>query len=124
MTGWVVVLEPDVYEDWLAGADVAGPPVSVGETLFTRLGCVTCHHEASGARGPDLAGLFGSQVTLKDGETITADEDYVRESIMFPQAKLVAGYPPLMPTYRGQIKEDDVFQLIAYIKELQTETTG
>jgi cytochrome c oxidase subunit 2 len=121
MIGRVIVMEPEDYERWLEGEDSGGGPVvaSAGEQLFARLGCVTCHNEGSGARGPHLAGLFGHEVALADGNTVVADEAYIRESIMDPSAKLTAGYPPLMPTFQGQIKEDDLFTLIDYIKSLE-----
>ncbi|HEY3243973.1 MAG TPA: c-type cytochrome, partial [Phycisphaerae bacterium] len=114
MRGRIVVLEPARYEAWLAGAVADEPPASAGERLFTELRCITCH----GTQAPTLAGLFGRRVRLQDGTVVVADESYLRESILDPQAKLVAGYPPLMPTFRGQVSEEQVMQLIAYIKSL------
>ena len=95
--------------------------MSNGEKLFSSLGCVTCHTGTSGARGPNLAGLFNQPVKLSDGRTVTADENYIRESILYPQAKVVAGFQPIMPTFSGQVSEESLIQLVAYIKSLQPE---
>jgi len=120
MIGQVIVMEPEDYERWLAGELTAVPAASAGEQLFTKLGCVTCHEGAS-PRGPALKEVFGSEVLLQSGEIVVADEDYLRESIMNPQAKLVAGYPPLMPTFQNQIREQDLFTLINYIKAMKDD---
>lgn len=119
MGGWVYVMEPFEYEDWLRGG--SGPVVSMveaGEKLFTQLGCITCHRADSGARGPDLKGLYGSRVQLASGETVVADENYIRESILEPNTKLVSGYLPVMPTFKGQLSEESILQLLAYIQSL------
>jgi len=92
-----------------------------GENLFQRLGCVTCHMPNDTGRGPSLAGLLGKTVRLQGGGSVTADENYVRESILNPQAKLVAGYPPIMPTFKGLISEDGIMQILAYLKSLKRE---
>jgi len=89
-----------------------------GVGLFTQLGCNACHGEADSPLAPTLRGILGGQVRLADGQTVTADEAYIRESILNPQAKLVAGYPPIMPTLAGQLGEEQVAQLLAYIKSL------
>ena len=121
MIGQVIVMEPSEYESWLSGGSGEGSLASNGEKLFTSLGCVTCHTGTSGARGPNLAGLFGQPVKLSDGHTVTADENYIRESILYSQAKIVAGYQPIMPTFSGQVSEESLIQLVAYIKSLQPE---
>ncbi|MBX7258203.1 MAG: cytochrome c oxidase subunit II [Candidatus Hydrogenedentes bacterium] len=119
MVGKITVMEPEDYQRWLAGElTTAAAPASSGEKLFAKLGCVTCH-EGQSPRGPVLAGVFGTTVNLQNGESVTVDENYIRESILNPQAKLVAGYPPLMPTFQNQIKEQDLFTLINYIKSLK-----
>lgn len=123
MIGTVYVMSPERYQAWLAGADTGVAVASSGEKLFSKLGCVTCHTGTS-PRGPSLKGIFGKPVKLSDGTTVTADEDYLRESILNAQAKLVAGYPPLMPTFRNQIKEQDLMTLINYIKSLKDEKSG
>ncbi|MCS6926318.1 MAG: cytochrome c oxidase subunit II [Candidatus Binatia bacterium] len=125
MIGKVVVMEPVQYQQWLdggiPGATVAsGPPEARGAALFEELRCATCHRETIPGvmLGPSLAGLFGKPVRLHSGESVIADEAYIRESILNPAAKLVAGYQPLMPTYQGQVSEEGVLQLIAYIRSL------
>jgi cytochrome c oxidase subunit 2 len=118
MIGKIVVMEPSDFEIWLAGGRPTGTMAEEGEKLFTTLGCATCHLATGQGRGPKLNDLFGSKVSLADGSTVTADENYVRESIMTPTAKIVAGYVPLMPTFQGQVSEEQLAQLIAYIKSL------
>jgi cytochrome c oxidase subunit 2 len=117
MGGVVHVLEPRDYEAWLSGSESNLTPAEAGEELFTRLRCDTCHASAGQpGRGPPLEGVFRSKVRLASGETVTADENYLRESILRPAAKVVAGYQPIMPTYEGQIGEEKLLQLIAKIK--------
>lgn len=119
MIGQVVVMEPAKYEAWLAGgATAAVAPEAAGEKLFTSLGCATCHLGDT-PRGPGLAGLVGREVKLATGETVVADADYIRESILTPQAKLVAGFQPLMPTFQGQLSEEQLLQVLAYLKTLK-----
>jgi cytochrome c oxidase subunit 2 len=119
MGGTVTVMEQDEYEAWLAQeATPGGGGASSGEELFAALACNTCHQGGARSRGPDLAGVYGSQVRLTGGATVVADDDYLRESILTPQAKLVEGYQPLMPTFQGQINEDQLLQLIQYVKTL------
>jgi cytochrome c oxidase subunit II len=120
MTGSVVVLEPSEYETWLGGGKNELPAVA-GKRLFEELRCASCHQSDGGlARCPPVAGLFGREVKLTGGATIAADEDYLRESILRPNAKVVAGFQPLMPSFDGQVDEEQLIQLIAYIKSLAT----
>jgi cytochrome c oxidase subunit 2 len=123
MIGEVVVMEPLEYERWLTGQPFGVTPEQAGLELFGALRCDTCHGERAGARGPALKGLYGRDVRLGDGSTVLFDADYVRESILEPNAKLTAGYQPLMPTYAGQVSEEQVLQLVAYLKSL-AETEG
>ena len=124
MTGSVVVMEPSEFDNWLSGGGNEKSPIAQGQELFQTLGCASCHNnEGQGGRGPALVNLFGSQQGLQGGGTVTADEAYLRESILTPQAKLVAGYPPIMPTFQGQVSEEQVLQLIAYIKSLAPAKT-
>ncbi len=116
MGGTVTVMEQDDYEQWLDG----GPPVTpaqAGETLFQQMGCMTCHDAGAASRGPQLTNVFGHEVTIRGGETLIVDEDYLRESIMTPTAKIVDGFAPLMPTFPN-LSDEDIFNLIAYIKSL------
>jgi len=118
MIGWVEAMEPDDFQAWLGGA-TGESLASSGEKLFQELSCHTCHRPDSGGRGPVLDGLFGRTVSLASGGSVTADEAYLRESIVNPQARVVAGYQPLMPTFQGLVSEEGLLQLIAYIKELK-----
>jgi cytochrome c oxidase subunit 2 len=124
MGGRVVAREPADFQTWLAGGAPAGSLADQGLKLFGELGCATCHMAQSQGRGPSLNGVFGSQVTLANGEKVTADESYLRESILNPTAKMVAGYPPLMPTFQGVISEEQLVQLTAYIKSLAGPPAG
>lgn len=119
MIGTVVAMLPEDYEAWLAGGRSTGSAVQNGERLFTELSCVTCHKKDASGRGPWLGGVFGSEVELADGRKVTADENYLRESIMSPQAKVVKGFQPIMPTFQGLVSEENLLQLIAYVKTLQ-----
>jgi cytochrome c oxidase subunit 2 len=122
MVGSVVVLSPEDYEHWLAGGVQADkPPAAAGADLFASIGCNTCHVEAGGGRAPSMRGLFGTQVQLGNGQAVVADASYLRRSILDPTAQVVAGYQPIMPTYKGQISEESLFDLIAYIKSLGGE---
>ena len=122
MIGSVIVMPQNEYSDWLAGgATTAQNPPQGGEQLFTQFGCTSCHVAGAGVQAPSLNGLFGSTVNLSNGTTVVADENYIRESIMNPQAKIVAGFTPIMPTYQGRISEDQILQLIAYIKSLGSQ---
>ena len=118
MGGWVYVLEPLEYQRWLNGERSRESMASTGETLFSRLGCRSCHQSQDQARGPTLWGLYGKQVLLSDGRTVLGDDTYIQESIVTPAAKIANGYEATMPTFRGQVTEDDLFQLVAYIKSL------
>ncbi len=118
MIGWVEVLEPAQYQSWLSGGAAGGSLAASGEKLFRDLACNTCHSAESGARGPDLAGLFGRPVELEGQAPVVADETYLRESIVTPNAKKVRGYQPIMPTFQGQISEEGLLQLVAYLKSL------
>jgi cytochrome c oxidase subunit 2 len=89
-----------------------------GAKLFQDLACASCHLENGQGRGPSLTGAFGREVRLSTGQTVLMDDAYIRESILDPQAKIVAGFKPLMPTYRGLVTEEQLLQLIAYVKSL------
>ena len=119
MIGEVIVMPPQDYEAWLAGGRSTGTAAQNGERLFSDLACVTCHKSDSTGRGPSLLGVFGSQVELTDGRKVTADENYLRESIMNSQAKIVKGYQGIMPAFQGMVSEENLMQLIAYIRTLK-----
>jgi len=127
MGGYVEVMEPAEYQAWLAGGLGSESASAQGQKLFQDRGCASCHTvEQTGqpGRGPNLYGIFGKQQPLQSGQTVTVDEAYVRESILNPQAKLAAGYQPIMPTYQGQLTEEQVLQLIAYIRSLGAAQAG
>jgi cytochrome c oxidase subunit II len=122
MIGWVVVLEPRDYEAWMSGG--ASQPLAVtGQKLFSELGCSTCHRFDTQGRGPNLAGVFGKPVLLEDGRTMIADENYIRESILEPGAKIVKGFKPVMPTFQGQVSDEQLSALVAYVKSLAQPQT-
>jgi cytochrome c oxidase subunit 2 len=118
MIGRVVVMPQQDFQAWIGGGGTEGTLAQAGEKLFTDLACVTCHSAGSGQRGPMLNGVFGSTVQLASGGTVTADVGYIRESILNPQAKVVAGYPPIMPTFQGQVSEEQLLALTEYIRSL------
>jgi cytochrome c oxidase subunit 2 len=120
MVGNVYVMNPGDYQKWLAGTPGDEPPAVAGARIFTQYSCNSCH----GVRAPTLAGLYGSKVRLDDGSVVIADDDYIRESIVAPRAKIVAGYPALMPTFKGQLSEEQIMDLIAYIKSLGNGIPG
>jgi cytochrome c oxidase subunit II len=121
MGGMVTVMDPADYAAWLADESGNTNPVSAGEKLFSQLACNTCHLSNGTGRAPSLNGVYGGKVLLADGGTITADEAYIRESILQPKAKIVAGYQPLMPTFQGLVSEEQIMNLTAYIKSLQSQ---
>jgi cytochrome c oxidase subunit II len=118
MIGWVYVMKPDDYENWLSGGAAEGSLAQNGQKLFESLACNNCHKVDNTGRCPNLTGVFGSQVKLADGRVVKADEAYVRESILNPMAKVVAGYEPVMPTFQGLVSEDQVLQLIEYVRSI------
>jgi cytochrome c oxidase subunit 2 len=118
MIGEVVVMEPAAYQSWLASGGATPTMAANGKELFSQLGCATCHRTDTQGRGPNLAGIFGKRVQLEDGRTVTADENYIRESILNPQAKIVAGFKPIMPTFQGQVTEESLGALVSYVKSL------
>jgi cytochrome c oxidase subunit II len=122
MIGQVVVMAPMEYQQWLSGA-IEETPLEEGERLFTEYDCVSCHATGQRQRGPNLGSLFGTSVPLADGSTVMFDETYIRESILEPRAKVVRGYPPVMPTYRGQLTEEQILSVIIYIKSLTPGAT-
>lgn len=118
MIGWVTAMEPADYQAWLSGGAPGGSMADQGAKLFQDLACVTCHLENGQGRGPVLQNAYGSTVQLANGQTVTMDDAYIRESILNPQAKVVAGFQPIMPTFQGLVSEEQILQLIAYVKSL------
>jgi cytochrome c oxidase subunit 2 len=125
MLASVIVHEAGGFEKWLAeAADFLAtlPPAEAGERLYNQRGCAQCHSiDGKSGIGPTLKGLFGKKEVMKDGTQLVADENYIRESILEPQAKLVAGYEPVMPTYQGRLRDDEITVIIAFIKSLDEQ---
>jgi cytochrome c oxidase subunit 2 len=118
MIGTVHVLEPEEYQRWLSG-NTGDPPEVAGAKLFENLRCVTCHDAGPGQRGPALAGVYGTKQPLEGGGEVLVNDEYIRESILHPVAKVAKGFQPLMNTYEGQVGEEEIMHLIAYIKSLK-----
>ncbi|MBS1796296.1 MAG: cytochrome c oxidase subunit II [Acidobacteria bacterium] len=119
MGGWVYVMPQNEFDDWLAGGGSNQTPVELGKDLFTnKLGCASCHAGGQNQRGAKLEGLFGTDVKLTTGQVVKADEEYIRNSILNPSGQIVEGYQPIMPTFKGQVTEEQLVGLVAYIKSL------
>jgi cytochrome c oxidase subunit 2 len=118
MKGEVIVMEPTEYEQWLSGGIRGGTMAQSGAKLYDQMACITCHGTG---KGPSLTGIYGKPVKLSDGSTVVADHAYLRESVLYPSAKIVEGYRPIMPTFKGQVTEEQLLQLIAYIKSLSPQ---
>ena len=121
MGGYVYVMEPAAYQQWLAGGTGSESAASQGQKLFQERGCASCHQVEAGGqqgRGPSLYGLFGKKQPVEGGQEVTVDEAYIRESILNPQAHIAAGFQNIMPTFQGQLSEEQVLQLVAYIRSL------
>lgn len=122
MVGEIIVQEPDEYERWLAGGTPGESMEQAGAKVFQASGCPTCHVADGTGLGPTLLGLYGNPVKLTTGETVTADDAYIRESILLPKAKVVQGYTPIMPSFQGQMTDEQLNNVIAYIRALGKAT--
>lgn len=124
MVGTVFVMEPEDYEKWLRTGNVANTMAAKGEQLFRDLGCSGCHSGNSSVRAPSLDGLYNRPVAIEvpsgGTRTITADQRYIRDSILLPESEVAAGYKPIMPAYKGKISEEDLLQIMEYVKSLKT----
>jgi cytochrome c oxidase subunit 2 len=116
MTGRVVVMPPADYGRWLASGPAQPDMAQYGFALFRQLGCSGCHDANSTIHAPLLDGIYGRTVRLQDGRSIVADDNYLRDSILVPGKDIVAGFAPLMPSYAGQVSEDDLQALLAYLR--------
>jgi cytochrome c oxidase subunit 2 len=121
MKGTVFVMSPMEYENWLTHGNVHSTLTQSGENLFRQLGCSGCHVNSKAVHAPPLEGLYQRLVPLSDGTFVRADDKYIRDSILLPASQVVAGYQPVMPTYEGHISEENLLQLIAYIKSIGNE---
>jgi len=124
MVGTVYVMTEQDYNKWLATGSGEGSMAEQGQALFNQLGCGNCHasliNKETG-RCPNLNGLFGTTVELKDGSKVRFDEAYIRESVLYPQSKIVAGYDDIMPTFKGLLTEDGLLKVVEYVKSLGTK---
>jgi cytochrome c oxidase subunit 2 len=124
MIGTVTAMEPADFQAWLGGGRAEESPVASGAKLFQDLACHTCHVDGGQGRGPTLGGVYGKPVQLEGGATVVADDAYIRESIVNPQAKIVAGFQPIMPTFQGLVTEEQLQQLMAYVRSLGSQGTA
>jgi cytochrome c oxidase subunit II len=120
MIGEVTVLTPEDYQRWTQGSTSGMSLAQNGERLFASMGCNACHSGNAAARGPNLAGVYGSKLQLTSGSEVLVNEAYLRDAILNPSQHVTAGYAPIMPTYQGQVSEDGLIDLVEYIKGLQT----
>jgi len=118
MTGQVIVMPPAEYEEWLAHGETGPTLAQSGEQLYRELGCSGCHENSTIVRAPPLRGIFGQPVPLQGGQFVVADEGYIRDSILLPAKDIAAGYTNDMPSFQGHISEDQLLELVAYIKSL------
>jgi cytochrome c oxidase subunit 2 len=119
----IIVMEREGYREWLDSQSATGSLADQGRQLFLKFQCITCHSADSAARAPVLEGLYGRTVALKNGRTVVADDAYLRESILYPEAKVAQGWEPIMPTFKGQADEEDLLKLLAYLKSLKPGQT-
>ncbi|MFP3646210.1 cytochrome c oxidase subunit II [Paraburkholderia sp. SIMBA_054] len=116
MGGRIVVMQPSEFAAWLASGNIQPGIAARGFELYRRYGCSGCHEAQSSVHAPDLHGLLGRDVHLSDGRSLIADEAYIRDSILLPRKDVVAGYEPIMPSFAGQISEEDILAIIGYIR--------
>jgi cytochrome c oxidase subunit 2 len=121
MIGWVYVMEPQDYQNWLAQGS-REPLAARGEALFHTLGCSGCHSPSSKIHAPPLEGVYGHLVPLETKEFVVADDRYIRDSILLPASQIVAGYQNLMPSFKGHISEEEIMEVIAYLKSIADQT--
>ncbi len=121
MTGQVVVMPKDEFPKWLRAQPQADDIAKEGAALFVSLGCAGCHEGNSQVHAPHLAGIYGGPVQLSDGRVVTANDAYIRDSILQPQKDVVAGFEPLMPSFEGLVGDDEILRLTAYIRSLKDQ---
>jgi cytochrome c oxidase subunit 2 len=120
MVGEVTVMTPGDYKKWLEQSNSGQSLAQNGERLFASMGCNSCHNGTASARGPNLAGVYGSKLMLTNGSQILVDDAYLRDAILNPSEHVTAGFAPIMPTYQGQISEDGLIDLVEFIKNIQS----
>jgi cytochrome c oxidase subunit 2 len=120
MIGEVTAMTPEDYDKWTQESTSGASLAQNGERLFASMECTQCHNGTAAARGPSLAGVYGSKLTLANGQTVLVNDAYLRDSILNPSQHVTAGFAPIMPTYQGQISEDGLIDLVEYIKTLNS----
>jgi cytochrome c oxidase subunit 2 len=121
MIGTITVLSPEDYKKWTEESTSGMSLAQNGERMFASMGCNACHSGNAAARGPSLAGVFGSKLQLTNGSQVLVNEAYLRDAILNPSQHVTAGYAPIMPTYQGQVSEDGLIDLVEYLKTLHTD---
>ena len=124
MKGRVVVMNPTDYEQWLSKGGPANTLAQSGAKLYRELGCSGCHDGSTIVRAPPLAGVFGKPVPLQNGTFVTADEGYLRDSILLPAKDIAAGYTNDMPSFQGRVSEEELMELIAYLRSLGNQASN
>src|ERR1700760_1611828 len=120
MIGEITAMSPTDYKKWTQESTSGMSPAQNGERLFASMGCNACHSGTAAARGPSLAGVYGSKLQLTNGSQVLVNDAYLRDAILNPSQHITAGYAPIMPTYQGQISEDGLIDLVEYIKSMQS----
>jgi cytochrome c oxidase subunit 2 len=120
MIGEIVAMSPDDYQKWTQQSTSGMSLSQNGERLFASMGCNACHSGGAAARGPSLAGVYGSKLQLTNGSAVQVNDAYLRDAILNPSEHVTAGYAPIMPTYQGQISEEGLIDLVEYIKNLDS----
>ena len=123
MIGQIFVMPPAEFQQWLTTGAPQETLAASGEKLFRELGCSGCHMGSTIVHAPRLEGLYGRHVPLQNGQFVSADDKYIRDSILLPLTQITAGYSPVMPTYQGRVTEEELFELVAYIKSLGQQKT-
>jgi cytochrome c oxidase subunit 2 len=118
MIGHVIVMQPADYQRWLTQGQPGATLAQSGEKLFRELGCSGCHENSTVVHAPPLQGVFGKPVPLQGGQIVTADEGYIRDSILLPAKEIAAGYTNDMPSYQGRVDEEQLLELIAYVRSI------
>jgi len=124
MIGWVYVMSKADYATWMQQNLPIQPPAKVGERIFDKLACNNCHQPDHSGGAPPLAGVFGSVTTLSNGEKRQVDDAFIRDIVLDPTTLPIAGYPQVMPSFRGEITEQEMLELIAYLKSLNQQEQG
>ena len=124
MIGHVVVMQPAAFERWLTSGNASQSMAAEGAARFRQYGCSGCHGASASVHAPKLEGLFGRRVQLSDGSSVVADERYIHDSVMLPRKDVVAGYEPIMPSFQGEITEEDLLEIVEYIKSLHSAGPG